>query len=234
MAADKPTLRKTLVPLACGLWASSGHALSLATLDGDIDGFELLLMLQAFVLAIVLVLYRQQWRLNQELQRESRTDHLTQLPNRRYFLELAEKTLDMAERHQHPATFLMLDIDHFKKVNDTHGHHAGDEVLRKFAFTLQAGLRKSDHVGRLGGEEFGVLLTMTGPGFGQEVAERLRESIASINMDSISKGMRITCSIGAAFYAKGMTIDQLAKVADDALYRAKASGRNRVCTQPQP
>lgn len=231
MAATTLTLRKTLLILTLSLWVNQSYAVSLLSLEENPDGFKVLLLLQAFVLAIVLVLYRQQWRLNRELHRESRTDHLTQIPNRRHFLELAEKTLDLAERHQHPATFLMLDIDHFKRINDTYGHQAGDEVLRKFALTLQAGLRKSDHIGRLGGEEFGVLLTMTGPGFGEEVAERLRQSVSAINLDDIHKDLRITCSIGASFYSKGMTIDQLSKIADDALYRAKSSGRNRVSLQ---
>jgi diguanylate cyclase (GGDEF)-like protein/PAS domain S-box-containing protein len=157
------------------------------------------------------------------------TDSLTGLFNRRHFMELAEREFARAKRYQGTRTMLMMDIDHFKRVNDTHGHDVGDEVLRELARISRTALRELDILGRLGGEEFGVLLPETDAGPAMEVAERLRRAIEQSPMTTGAGEMRITVSIGAAT-SKGdaETVDTLLKRADVALYEAKQSGRNRV------
>jgi diguanylate cyclase (GGDEF)-like protein len=126
----------------------------------------------------------------------------------------------------------MLDIDHFKRINDAHGHQAGDLVLKSLATTFQEVLRNVDIIGRLGGEEFAAVLPETGIEKATEVAERLREVISAGEV-ILPEGSKIhfTVSIGiAAFIDKESNIDMLINEADKALYRAKQTGRNRVCT----
>ncbi|MEQ8803383.1 MAG: GGDEF domain-containing protein, partial [Haliea sp.] len=131
-----------------------------------------LLAMMALTLAVVLVLYRRQRLLTALLREESRTDHLTHIPNRRYFFEVLDSNIAMASRHGQPLCLAVLDVDHFKEVNDTYGHTVGDKVLVDIADSLQARLRRSDSVGRLGGEEFAVQLPMTTLGAGALIAER--------------------------------------------------------------
>ena len=164
------------------------------------------------------------------LEKQAHIDHLTGLDNRRYFLEKAEKELKRAKRHNTPLTMLMLDIDHFKRINDTYGHKAGDQVLKRLAAIFTTTLREIDIIGRIGGEEFAVLLPETGPGEAQEVAERLRTRIMEAAV-SIEHGLpiRFTISIGAVTQHYPETnIDVLLSDADQALYEAKRQGRNRV------
>lgn len=198
--------------------------------------FTALLLLLAFMLAIVLVLYRQQRRLVHLLKAESRTDYLTHIANRRHFLEVLDANVAMAERHRQPLSLLTLDIDFFKQINDNYGHAAGDAVLRKVAASLRKGLRKGDFVGRLGGEEFGVQLPMTGPDAARAIAERLRTRVANLDFTAISSELQATCSIGVASYRAGMGVETLSQASDEALYAAKQSGRNCVVAHspPQP
>jgi len=157
------------------------------------------------------------------------TDSLTGLCNRRRFMELAEREFVRSRRYQGALTMLMMDIDHFKRVNDTHGHDVGDEVLRELARISRAALREPDVLGRLGGEEFGVLLPETDAGAALEVAERLRRAIEDAPMATAVGEMRITVSIGAATSdADADSVATLLKRADVALYAAKEAGRNRV------
>lgn len=129
-------------------------------------------------------------------------------------------------RYGRPFCLLLLDIDHFKQVNDNHGHEAGDEAIRRLAKTLQAGTRGIDSAARIGGEEFAVLLTETGFEGGAEVAERLRQAI---RQDEIPGVGRITASFGVAeFPACAPTGRELLTVADAAMYEAKRQGRDRV------
>jgi diguanylate cyclase (GGDEF)-like protein/PAS domain S-box-containing protein len=159
------------------------------------------------------------------------TDGLTGLFNRRRFMELAEAELGRARRYRRPMTMLMMDIDHFKRVNDTHGHDVGDEVLRELARVSRAALREPDILGRLGGEEFGVLLPETADGPALEVAERLRRAIENTPIATAAGELRITVSIGAAASdTDGESVAGLLKRADVALYEAKQAGRNRVVT----
>lgn len=187
-----------------------------------------LLAAMAFTLAVVLVLYRNQRRLMALLREESRTDHLTQVPNRRYFLEVLDSNIARASRYGHPLCLLILDVDLFKSVNDRYGHGGGDVVLTTIATSLQEQLRRSDDVGRLGGEEFGVQLPMTDGAGGMAIAERLRLGIAALRFSGAFSGLAVSCSIGVAEFTEGMSAEEFFAVADTALYRAKGAGRNRV------
>jgi diguanylate cyclase (GGDEF)-like protein/PAS domain S-box-containing protein len=166
----------------------------------------------------------------EELERRAYTDYLTGLTNRRRFLEQAESELARTLRYGGELSILMLDIDRFKQVNDTYGHKVGDLVLQKLSETCLATLRDIDIVGRLGGEEFAILLPETGDKPAMEAAERLRAALAAAQV-VLSGGLPLhfTVSIGVATLKdKEANIDTLLNQADQALYRAKSAGRNRV------
>lgn len=166
-----------------------------------------------------------------ELERRAYSDYLTSLANRRYFLEQAEKELERTRRYGGDLSILMLDVDHFKRVNDTYGHKVGDIVLQKLAQVCLAALRDIDIVGRIGGEEFAVLLPQTASEPAQQTAERLSTALADIRIP-LQGGLPLhfTASFGVATLAdKDTNIDTLLSQADQALYQAKAEGRNRVC-----
>lgn len=170
--------------------------------------------------------------LEQEMVRQARTDSLTGLSNRRYFRELAGKELARASRYGQTLSVLMLDLDKFKGINDTHGHQTGDQVLCVVGEVCRQTLREVDIVGRIGGEEFAILLPESEVRQAAEVAERLRQAIAQavIRLESGDE-LRFTVSIGVApLSAAEVTIDHLLNQADKALYEAKRTGRNRVCT----
>ncbi|MEW6766110.1 MAG: diguanylate cyclase [Pseudomonadota bacterium] len=166
-----------------------------------------------------------------ELAHHATTDALTGMTNRRHFLECAEHLLHESPSSQAPAALLILDLDLFKAVNDLHGHLAGDKVLRQVAFSIQANLRQQDLCGRLGGEEFGVLLPNTDEHGATELAERLREAVERlvIPLDGGAR-LRPTISIGGALTGgtKATPLIELLAHADHALYAAKDAGRNRV------
>jgi diguanylate cyclase (GGDEF)-like protein len=155
------------------------------------------------------------------------TDHLTGLANRRRFERQLEREVARTRRFGRPFCLLLLDLDHFKRVNDTHGHDVGDDVLRRVGNALQAGTRGIDTVSRIGGEEFAVILTETDFARGLEVAERLRVSIGETETPAAG---RVTVSIGLAeFNETTRDMRTLFGAADGALYEAKRGGRNRVC-----
>lgn len=161
---------------------------------------------------------------------EAFTDHLTGLANRRRFERQLVREVSRTLRYGRPFCLLLLDIDHFKQVNDNYGHEAGDDCLRHLGDILQAGTRGIDTTARIGGEEFAVLLTETDLDGGVEVAERLR---ATISGAEILTGGRITASFGVAeFPLCAQTGRELVSVADMALYEAKRQGRNRVECAP--
>jgi diguanylate cyclase (GGDEF)-like protein len=154
------------------------------------------------------------------------TDHLTGLANRRRFERQLEREVARTRRYGHPFCLLMLDIDHFKHVNDTYGHEGGDEALRRLGHVLQTGTRGVDTAARIGGEEFGIILTETDFEHGLEVAERLRKAIAE---SDIPEAGHITVSIGLATFTEPLRDGrELYASADAALYEAKRRGRNRV------
>lgn len=157
------------------------------------------------------------------------TDPLTGLLNRRRFLELAELEQQRATRHRRPLSLLLLDLDHFKKVNDTHGHRMGDAVLRTAAGLIHSCRRVTDLAARFGGEEMVLLLPETDANGAMEVAERLRRSLASTATSLDGVDLRVTASIGVAgWQGPGESLDMLLHRADTALYAAKAAGRDRV------
>lgn len=157
-------------------------------------------------------------------------DHLTGAPSRRAFFALAEREHARAWRKPVPLSLLLFDVDHFKRINDTHGHAVGDRVLVEIVERTGAVLRNRDGCGRLGGEEFAVLLPDTPLETALLVAERLRAALASAPQDTPGAGTGIayTVSIGAATLELGETIASLLSRADTALYAAKSAGRNRV------
>ncbi|MFD0596859.1 GGDEF domain-containing protein [Catellatospora coxensis] len=161
-------------------------------------------------------------------------DPLTGLHNRRSFAERLTGALAYADRTGTPVSLLMLDLDHFKSVNDRYGHPAGDQVLRTVAALLVRELRAVDVAARLGGEEFGVLLPGIDHRDATAVAGRLRAAIARCPVVHAATTVLVTASIGVVCYPRhARTADELFERADDALYRAKRAGRDRV-SGPQP
>jgi len=166
---------------------------------------------------------------NRELQELAYYDPLTGLPNRRFFFEHASLIFEEVKRYEKPLSLLIMDIDRFKKINDTYGHDVGDLVLKTFAGVLRGIVRKSDICARFGGEEFVVLLPNTDLEGARVLAERIRTAVAKNPVEHDSIVIVFTVSIGVSQYRKGMqNIDELIKEADIALYRAKEGGRNRV------
>ena len=158
------------------------------------------------------------------------TDALTGLINRRAFMDRFAHELLRSQRHGPMPTLLILDIDHFKTINDRHGHPVGDAVLAHLAHLLKSSLRNVDIVGRIGGEEFAVVLVETNAETGQPVIERLLQRIRETSV-LLADGtpLRFTASIGSSEILRGDTIDTAIQRADEALYTAKKSGRNRHC-----
>lgn len=166
-----------------------------------------------------------------ELEHQAWTDPLTQIPNRNHFLEMAQSEFARCRRYGHPLSLWMLDIDHFKTVNDTYGHHAGDVALQSVAATSREALRDWDILGRMGGEEFAVLLPETEAVQSQAVAERLRQTVATAPVP-IENGAttHLTVSIGIATAGdEDIDLETLLGRADRALYEAKRTGRDKVC-----
>lgn len=165
-----------------------------------------------------------------EIQQMAETDDLTRLPNRRSTLKRMREEIKRAERYRLPLSVVLLDLDHFKEVNDTHGHPAGDAVLKQTAHILQEAIRETDFFGRYGGEEFLGILAQTDLLGAGVIGERLRRSIEGADFDA-DEGVRLrrTASLGAATWRHGAdTEEKLIGRADDALYRAKEEGRNQI------
>ncbi|MFQ6604501.1 MAG: diguanylate cyclase [Fidelibacterota bacterium] len=160
---------------------------------------------------------------------EATFDHLTRLLNRRSFMERLNRDIQRAIRFQQTLVLLMLDIDHFKNVNDTHGHLYGDYILKQVAKLIQSSVRDIDVVGRYGGEEFVVVLVNTTKEFSEQIARRILHSIANYEFEDHGIRTRITISGGAAQFPDDADEKRsLIKLADDAMYEAKKAGRNRV------
>jgi len=166
----------------------------------------------------------------------SQRDPLTGLSNRRHFRAVLAREIDIVARSGNSALLLMLDIDHFKKINDTHGHLAGDRVLQAVARCVAGCVRPQDTVARYGGEEFAIVMPDCQASFGETVAERIRLSLASLSVP-VAPGLdlQITTSIGGAFAPVWVrsTTELWIERADIQLYQAKAQGRNRTCIDHQ-
>lgn len=164
----------------------------------------------------------------QQIEELASHDALTGVLNRRRFIEMLEAELQRSERSGQPFCFVMLDLDLFKTINDRHGHLVGDAVLQTVCGIARQTLRTTDQIGRLGGEEFGLVLTGTAPENGMTTMERLRKAVFEHDWDSITPGLMVSFSAGLAGHVPGDSVHAMAKRADDALYRAKHAGRNRV------
>nr|WP_145545080.1 GGDEF domain-containing protein [Variovorax boronicumulans] len=209
-------LRELRLDAACALLARAGTA-PLPPADGDATAY-----LQAVV---------------DGLNELSLKDALTGLSNRRQLEQVLEAEIDRVARSGEAALLLMLDIDHFKSVNDNYGHMAGDQVLQAVGQALASCIRPMDTAARYGGEEFAVVLPSCQPAFGQVVAERIRRTIeASPIRVSPSVDLRVTVSIGGAFALQWIrsTTELWIDRADQQLYEAKTGGRNRLCLEEQP
>jgi diguanylate cyclase (GGDEF)-like protein len=161
-----------------------------------------------------------------ELELLAQTDSLTGLLNRGAFEQTLQRELHTSERDPQPISIVLLDVDHFKQVNDEHGHLTGDDILRRIAIALRAGTRPSDVLARYGGEEFVILLRDTGLEAAEEVAERLRKDIADLH--ELPRDVRVTASFGVATSSSRQSASKLLSSADEALYCSKREGRNRV------
>lgn len=177
-------------------------------------------------------------KLQNELYHSATRDGLTGCVNKQHFTERLGQAASKARRHRNNLSIAMIDIDHFKSVNDGYGHVAGDAVLKEVAGRLSEGLRTEDLLGRFGGEEFVVLMDLTATEGAVQVAERLRTSVCAKPILVPSKDafteILVTASLGVATLAEGETDESLMMRADQALYQAKADGRNRVATEGTP
>jgi len=166
---------------------------------------------------------------NRELHQLSITDSLTGIFNRKHVMDLFEMEFIRTQRYGTPFSVLIADLDHFKAVNDTYGHLAGDSVLRRIATAMVESVRACDHVGRYGGEEFVVVLPNTDFEGAMEMAERIRQTLRLVKFNSDGEEFSMTLSMGVAVCRNDDTgVEAILKRADDALYQAKANGRNRV------
>ncbi len=171
---------------------------------------------------------------NARLEQIAITDQLTGAYNRRYIMREIEQELAIAIRHGLPLSIIMIDIDHFKNVNDNHGHQVGDEVLKEIVQVLSASIRTSDLLGRYGGEEFIVIAPLTGLQEALVLAERLRETVNKWPFETTYGFLKLTISLGVVTFDgkddafSGSLLDDLLVMADSEMYKAKAMGRNRV------
>jgi len=190
------------------------------------DDFLIKPVEQSHLLQVVLTRTERGRRIRELVHR----DGLTGVLNHATLMAELEHAIAYAGRHGEPLCFLMLDLDHFKRVNDTHGHLVGDQVLMHVARVFRRGVRNSDLLGRYGGEEFGIILRRCPPANGRVIAEKLRTMLAESPMQ-IPGGPEIALrvSIGvSAFPGSGRSATEVAAAADLALYRAKSAGRDRV------
>jgi diguanylate cyclase (GGDEF)-like protein len=168
--------------------------------------------------------------LYQKVQELTITDGLTQIFNRRYFLERFNEEFNRSKKFKYRVSFLIVDIDHFKNINDNYGHLVGDAILREITKILKENIRQIDFAGRYGGEELAVVLTETDKDQARVAAERIRQAIESRRFTVYDEDLKVTISIGISTFPVDTSDSQaLIDNADQALYKAKETGRNRVC-----
>jgi diguanylate cyclase (GGDEF)-like protein len=200
---------------------------ALTTKTAELNRLYIVLLLMALVSAVLWMfrLKRSQLR----FKRLSHLDGLTTVFNRQHFMGEVERTLQMLEKRAGMACLVFIDLDHFKQINDTHGHAMGDEVLRQVVVASKQHLRPADLFGRLGGEEFGILLVGCSHEQGMAIADRIRQAVEATTVECEGTVIAISTSVGLACTATfGHNLRSLCREADAALYRAKRGGRNRV------
>ena len=215
----------------CGPLIAGGIIIGAVRLQG-VTGFwtpERESLLESYLSSTASVLSNLQ--LLQTMREQANIDPLTGLYNRRFCKDYAGKLMAMARRKDTPLGFLILDLDHFKNINDVYGHEVGDRILKQFAKTITQSMRETNLTARLGGEEFVVVLPDTGAKACQVVAERIRNAVAHMNMPQVNEKPlpNITVSLGIAVYPDhGATLEEMLQASDRALYESKRAGRNRA------
>ncbi|MBA4111430.1 MAG: GGDEF domain-containing protein [Leptothrix sp. (in: Bacteria)] len=226
------------VPVVVGLMAlylwldiARRDAAPLFELDRAVlNGLHYFTVVTALTILVLLsgMYYRFVLQSEQQLREMATTDPLTRLRNRRSVLDTSEAEAAKQRRVGRPLSFILCDVDHFKTVNDTHGHEAGDNVLKAVATILRSGVREVDHAARWGGEEFLLLLPETASPGAELVANRLREAIAQLQVPGKDGPLNVTMTFGISNLHLNEPIDQAIARADKALYQGKHRGRNRV------
>lgn len=199
-----------------------GYLLTKGIKEREREKFNILA--QQFILGIKRAI------LYQKVQEMATLDSLTGLFTRRYWFERSSEEIERSQKFNYPMSCLMLDIDHFKEFNDKYGHLVGDAILLAVSRVIRENIRQIDLVGRYGGEEFTVILPETDVEGAQYVAERIRKTLEESLVTAYDESLKVTISIGIALFPKNAgALNALIDKADQALYRAKESGRNRVC-----
>ena len=194
---------------------------------GGVYSQDELRLLKAIMMNVKNVLTKA--RMYEEMEKQATIDGLTQIANHRKFQEVLESEMERAGRYSLPLTLLLMDIDFFKKFNDTHGHSTGDLVLKSVARSLENSIRTSDFCARYGGEEFVVMLIQTDEEQSRMLSERIRQAVERMELEVEGKQLHVTVSIGSAtFPYDGKLKTDLIENADKALYYSKEHGRNRV------
>ncbi|MBB3190310.1 diguanylate cyclase [Halomonas cerina] len=188
----------------------------------------MLLALLVFAVGAVMLMLLRLHQQREAMRHQSRVDALTGLANRRRLQEAAEEAFARRQRHPSPLGLILLDLDHFKTINDAYGHPVGDGVLASFAATLQHQVRRGDIVARMGGEEFAILMPESDLEAGRLLAERIRLATRAMRLSGQAAGHRLTVSIGVAEAWDDEGFDGLYRRADQGLYHAKARGRDRI------
>jgi diguanylate cyclase (GGDEF)-like protein len=214
-------------PLQLSLGFSADGETSLLLFPPD-EGFEKETRTTAEWLASQAGVALDNARLHDIVQRQAITDDLTGLVNRRRFLEALEAEIERARSFGTPLAIVLADLDNFKQVNDEYGHHGGDVVLRAFADLIRSHVRDVDVSGRIGGEEFAILLPETDRAGAALVAERMRKSLNAVSIAMEDETIQVAASFGVAELGVTQTGDDFLRAADAALYRAKDEGKNRV------
>ncbi len=213
---------RTLIPLESAHRRLIGY-LAVEEIKAE-DKDKFFILAQQFIIGIRRAL------LYQKVQELTITDSLTQVYNRRYFLERFHEELERSQKNNLNLSFLMLDVDNFKKYNDRYGHLVGDAILRQVAKTIRDTVRQIDFIGRYGGEEISIVLTETGRQQAGFVAERIRRAIEDSRFLVYDENLSVQISIGVSIFPENsLKALQLIEKADQALYQAKETGKNKVC-----
>lgn len=184
--------------------------------------FPLLIINLLLIITITMLIKKY---VRDQLETRINLDPLTKAYNRHFFYQSLKREIERAERYGRPLTFIILDIDFFKKVNDFYGHDVGDAILKELCRVCKINIRKNDMLARIGGEEFAIIAPETGVNLGVVLAEKIRKVVENHNFEKVPK---VTISLGVTEFISGDTIDDIYKRADIALYKAKNSGRNKL------